>query len=74
MEYEDSDTNCNWCSWYSDQRTGAGTSGLRNKRTSGDHPNNSIFEISQNTKKSPGDFSRLAVTQITVENHPLTLM
>ena len=29
--------------------------GLGNQRTSGDHPNYSIIEISQNTEKSPGD-------------------
>ena len=29
---------------------------------SGDHPNYSIVEIDQNTKKSPGDLRRLAVT------------
>ena len=39
-----------------------GTRGLGNKRTSGDHPNYSIIEIGQNTKKSPGDLRRLAVT------------
>ena len=39
-----------------------GTGGLGNKRTSGDHPNYSIVEIGQNTKKSPGDLMRLAVT------------
>ena len=35
----------------------------RNKRTSGDHPNYSIAEIGQNTKKSDGDLMRLAVSQ-----------
>ena len=34
-----SDSNCNWCPWYSQQRIGTGTGGLGNKRTSGDHPN-----------------------------------
>ena len=42
-------------------------------RTSGDHPNYSIFEIDQNTKKNPEDLSRLAVTQTPVENHQPTL-
>ena len=36
---------------------------LGNKRTSGDHPNYSIVEIDQNTKKSPGDLRRFAVIQ-----------
>ena len=48
--------------------------GLRNKRTSGDHPNYNIIESSQNTEKSPGDLRRLAVTQTPVRNHRLTLM
>ena len=33
----------------------------------GDHPNNSIIENGQNTKKSPGDLRRLAVTQTPVK-------
>ena len=39
----------------SHQRIGARTGRHRNKRTSGDHPNNSIIEIDQNTEKSPGE-------------------
>ena len=31
-------------------------------RTRGDHPNYCVTEIGQNTKKSPGDLRRLAVT------------
>ena len=38
------------------------------------HPNNYIIENCQNTEKSPGDLSRLAVTQTPVENHQLTLL
>ena len=54
MRHEsDGDTNSNWLTQY--QRIGTGTGGLRNKRTSEDHLNYSIVEISQNTKKSPGD-------------------
>ena len=60
-----SDTNCNWCSWYSHQRIGTRTGGLGNKGMSGDYPNYSIIEISQNTKISPGDLRRLAFTQIS---------
>ena len=64
MEHEgDGDTNCNWRARYSHQRTGTGTEGFGNKRTSGDHPNNSIVEIGQNTEKCPGDLRKLAVTQ-----------
>ena len=68
MEYEsDSDTNCNLHTWYSHQRTGTETRRFGNKRTSVDHPNYSIVEISQNTEKSPGDLKRLAVTQTPVK-------
>ena len=38
-----------------------------------DHPDYSIVEISQNTKKSAGDLRRLAVSQTPVENHQLRL-
>ena len=51
-----------------------GTGGIGNKRTSGDHPNYNIPEIGQNTEKSPGDLRRLAVTQISLKDHQLTLM
>ena len=37
-----------------------------------EHPNNSIIENGQNTKKSPGDLRRLAVTQSPVKDHQLT--
>ena len=56
VEHEsDGSTNCNWCSWYNQQRIGIRTGGLGNKRMNGDHPNYSITEIVQNTEKSPGD-------------------
>ena len=51
-----------------------GTRGLGSWRTSGDHPNDSIVGNGQNTKKSPGDLRRLAVTQTPVKNHRLPLM
>ena len=51
----DGDTNCNWHARYSHQRIGTETGGLGNKRMREDYPNNSIVQISQNTKKSPGD-------------------
>ena len=70
----DGDTSCNWCALYSHQRIGTGTGGLGNKRTSGDHPNYSIVEIGLKTKKSPGEFRRLAVTQTPVKNHQLMLV
>ena len=39
-----------------------------------DHPNYCIIEIYQNTEKSSGDLRRLAVTQISVKDHQLTLI
>ena len=43
-----------------------------NKRTSVDHPNYNIIEINQNTEKSPGDMTKLAVPQTPVRNNRLT--
>ena len=55
--------------------TSAFTQGvLGNKRTSVDHPNYRIIEISQNTEKSSGDLCRLAVIQTAVKNHRLSMM
>ncbi len=51
-----------------------GTGGLGRWRTSGDHPNDSIIENGQNTKKTLGDLRRLAVTQTPVKDHQLTLI
>ena len=46
VEHESDDyNNCNWYSWYYQQRISKGTGGLENKRKSGDHPNYSIIEI-----------------------------
>ena len=67
-------TNCNWCAWYSHQRFGTGTGGLRNKRTIGNLLKYSIVEISQNTEKSPENLRRLAVTQTPVKSHQLMLV
>ena len=50
------------------------TRGPGSWRTSGDHPNDSTVENGRNTKKSPGDLRRHAVTQTPVKNHRLTLM
>ena len=53
MKHEsDGDTNCNRFGLYSHKKIGTRTEGFRNKRMSGDHPNYSIAEIGQNTKKS----------------------
>ena len=75
VQHESEDyTKCNWCFWYSHQKIGERTWWLRNKRTSGDSPNNSVTEIGQNTEKSPGDLNRLVVTQTSMKDHKLTLM
>ena len=75
MEHEGDDyTNCDWCFWYSHQRIIKGTGGLGNKRTSGDHLNNSVISNGQNTVKSPGDLGLLALTQTSMKKHQLKLM
>ena len=75
MEHEsDGDTNCNWRVRYCHQRIGSGTDGLGNKRTSGHHPNFSIVEIGENSKKSSGDLRRLVVAHDPMKNHQLTLV
>ena len=43
-------TNCDWNIRYSCQRIRTSSGGLGNKRMSGDHPNDSIVQIEQNTK------------------------
>ena len=70
----DSYTNRDWCFWYSHQRIIKGTGGLGNKRTSGDHPTYYIIKNGQNTKKSPRDLRKLAVTQTPVKDHQLKLI
>ena len=53
------------------QRIGSGTGGLGNKRMSRDHSNFSIIKIGQNTKKSPGDLKKFAVSQTSFRHHQL---
>ena len=75
MELEGDDyANCDWCFWHSNYRIIKGPGWLGSWRTSGDHPNDSIIENGQNTEKSPVELRSLAVTQIPVKNHLLTLM
>ena len=50
------------------------TGRLWNNWTSGDHPDDSIIKICQNTEKSPGDLRKLDVIQAPVSNHQLTLV
>ena len=53
VEHEsDNYTNCDWCFWYSHQRTIKGTGGLGSKRMSGGHPNYYIIENSQNIEET----------------------
>ena len=56
------DTHCNWQARNNPQGIGRGTGKLGNKKTKGDHPDNSIIIIGQNTEKSPGDLRRLEET------------
>ena len=53
---------------------GKGTGRFRNKRMSGDHPNDSIIKISQDTEKSSEDLKGLVVTQAPVRNYQLRLV
>ena len=74
MEYKnDSDINCNLRAQFNQQRIGTGNGGF-GKKTSDVHPNYSIIVIGQNTKVSPGDLRRLAVTQTPAKNYQLKLM
>ena len=47
--------------------------GLEDLEISRDHPN-SIVEIGPNTKKSPRDLKRLAISQTLVKEQQLTLL
>ena len=62
-------TNCNWCARYNHQRIDKETGGLLNKRTSGDPWNDSICNIGQDTKKSPGDLRSFTISQTAVRKH-----
>ena len=64
----------NLWSWYIYRKIIKGTGRLGNKRTSGDHPNIYTIENDQNTDMSAENLRRLAVTQISVKDHQLTLM
>ena len=69
MEHEgDGDTNGNWWTRNDPLRLGKGA-GVRNRRTSRDHPNYSIAKVGQNTEKSPGDLRRPVVTQTPVKGY-----
>ena len=75
MEHEsDGDTDTNWCSWYSCQRSDTVTGEHGNNRASGDYQKYSIIEVTQNTGKSNGVLRWLADTQNPLKIHHLTLM
>ena len=54
-------TNCDWCFWHCNESIIKGPGIFGGWRRSVDYP------IGQNTKKSPGDLRRLAVTQTPVK-------
>ena len=75
MEQEgDSDTNNNWRTRYSHQGFIAGTGGLGNKSTSGDHPSYCIVEISQITKKESWRLEETCCHSDSNGNRLLTLL
>ena len=75
MEHEgDGDTNYNWHTWNGPQRLEIGAGCVGSLKRNRDNPNNSIAEFGQNIQKSPEDLRRLAVTQIPVKGHQLTLV
>ena len=66
------DSTCSWCTfpkaWTKDWNE------IESPRKNRDHPDQSIVKISDCTQKSPGDQRRLAVSQIPVKDHQLTLV
>ena len=62
------DINCNCYTWNNFQRIGKGIGRFGNKKSNGDHLDNSIIKTGQNTEKSLGEWRRLAITQTPVQN------
>ena len=48
----DGDINRSWCTYDNFQKIGKGTERPGNKKTSENHPDNSIIKIDQNTEKT----------------------
>ena len=73
MEGEgDNDTDCNWCTRNNPKELLKGLEDLEiGGRVKTIH---SIFKIGHNTEKSPGHLRKLAVPQIPLRNHRLTLV
>ena len=75
MKHEgDGGTNFNVRVWNDPQGLDKRAGRVENRRSSRDHPNNSILEVGHNIEKCPGDLRRLTVTQTPVKTHQLTLM
>ena len=70
----DCDTNRKRGSQYNHLRINAGAGALAMKGTSGDHSNDNIVDIGQNSKKCDGYLRQLAGTQTPLNNPQLTLM
>ena len=64
---DDGNIKSNWYAGNNAQRTGKKTRRLGNKREIGNHSDDNIIKIWQNTEKSPGDLRKLAVTQSLVK-------
>ena len=75
VEHEwDHDTNCSWHFWNSPKRLGRKTGVFEDQRKKLDHQDYRIVKIGQNTENSPGDLTRLAVSQIPAKDHQQTLV
>ena len=64
----------NLCTRNNLQKIGKGTGRLRNQCTKGNCPDCSIINIVHYTEKSPGDLSKLVVTQTPEDSQHLKLM
>ena len=75
MKHEgDGDTNCRCCTCNIPKRLRKKTRGMENRKRNRDRPDYSIIENGQNTEKSHGDLSRLAITQAPRKDYQLMLM
>ena len=72
--YSKPNTSSGSCTWDHPQMIDKRTGRLENKRTNSDYTNYSIIRIRRNIGKSPGHLRRLAVIQIPLGNHQLTLI
>ena len=70
----DGDTSCNWCTWNGSQMIEKGTGAVGNRRKNWLYLDYNIVEIGQNSKKSFRDLKGLAITQVPVKAHQITLV